>query len=245
MDAGSFRRAHGLEDGIPTVTVVSRLDRQMKAEGIAAAIDAIRGMDVVARLVIVGTGDAEGEIAARAQDVNRRLGRDAIVLTGPMLDPRPAYAAADVVIGMGSSALRGMAFAKPVVVVGERRFSRVVAPETIDWFLREGFYGIGDGRDPVPSLQADLTRLLGDDAARSELGVFGRALVEERFDLRVAAGRLDAFYQRVAAEGGRIWGVARDSLRIGTEMAWEGSKVIVSRARRRVARAAGPGGLSP
>ena len=49
-------------------------------------------------------------------------GRQVVLLTGEIADPRPAYAAADVVVGQGGSALRGMAFGKPLVVVGEGRF---------------------------------------------------------------------------------------------------------------------------
>ena len=67
------------------------------------------------------------------------------MLIGAMVDPRPAYAAADVVVGMGGSALRGMAFAKPVIVVGEKNFAEVFDQDTAQGFYDRGIYGLGDG----------------------------------------------------------------------------------------------------
>ena len=84
----------------------------MKGEGLHRTIDAVRtlGRDLPLRFVIVGDGTARIELERRANEVNTELGRSAVVLTGPLLDPRPAYASADIVVGMGGSALRGMAF---------------------------------------------------------------------------------------------------------------------------------------
>lgn len=59
-----------------------------------------------------------------------RPGRQAILLPGALLDPRPASAAA-IVIGMGGAALRGMAFAKAVVVIGEQGSRRARKPSTV------------------------------------------------------------------------------------------------------------------
>ena len=53
-------------------------------------------------------------------------GRQVVLLTGEIADPRSAYAAADVVVGQGGSALRGMAFGKPLIVVGEEGFSELL-----------------------------------------------------------------------------------------------------------------------
>ena len=67
------------------------------------------------------------------------VGRDVVLVTGALLDPRPAYAAADIVIGMGSSALKGMAFGKPLVVQGEQGFWKLLEPATLPIFLAQGF----------------------------------------------------------------------------------------------------------
>ena len=89
----------------------------MKLEGLLAAIDVrlVSGSTPL-QLVIVGDGPSRpgGRGGRRARE--HIGGRRAVVLTGELRDPRPAYAAADVSLGMGGSALRAMAFGRPLVV---------------------------------------------------------------------------------------------------------------------------------
>jgi glycosyltransferase involved in cell wall biosynthesis len=214
---------------------VSRLMREMKLEGIEATIDAVASLhpSIPARLVVVGTGDAVDRLTERAREVNERIGERTIVLAGPMVDPRPAYAASDVVVGMGSSAIRGMAFAKPVVVVGERGFCELVSPGTIGTFLSAGYYGIGDGGDAAPALARHLERLLSHPDERAALGRFGVELVGDRYDLSSSATRLADVYARVAAGGANHLGVLDDTVSIGIRMGWEATKVLAGRAKSR------------
>ena len=64
-------------------------------------------------------------------------------------DPRPAYASADIVLGNAGSALRGLAFGKPTIVLGEAGYSEVVSPESAAAFAWRGFYGIGADEGPL------------------------------------------------------------------------------------------------
>ncbi|MET0931945.1 MAG: glycosyltransferase [Aeromicrobium sp.] len=189
-DVRRVRQTWGLRDDGPIVVCVTRLARQLKLEGLLTTIDAI-GMlhpEHPAQLLIVGDGDARREVDERADEVNRRLGHRAVVMTGEVDDPRPAYEIADVCIAMGGSALRSLAFAKPLVVQGEGGFFRLLTPATIDEFLWTGWYGHGHGGDdPVSHLRTILRGVLSDAAQRSRLGAFGRTTVEQRFSLTAAA----------------------------------------------------------
>lgn len=203
LDGTAFRREHGIDDREVAIVTVSRLDRSLKLAPIEMAMDAMSLLDHTSvRLIIVGGGPELDRLAARARSLNERLGRTSVVLTGSILDPRAAYAAADVVLGMGGSILRGMAFEKPSVVVGDAGFWRVVAPETIGHFLQDGFYGVGDGPDPA-GLAEGLNELVLDDDRRRELGRFSRKLVCDRFSLSTAAATLERLYRDVSAESRR------------------------------------------
>ena len=120
---------------------VSRLTQWMKAESLVRTIEAVEalGAALPVRLVIVGDGTLALACRRERRSVNAALGREAVTLTGAMLDPRPAYAAADVVIGMGGSSLRGMAFGKPTIVVGTGVLSAIFSPETQDRFYRTAY----------------------------------------------------------------------------------------------------------
>jgi len=205
VDATAFRRRHGLDDSRCTVVIVSRLVEALKLEGILRTIDsvAVLASTVPVRLVVVGGGTAFDTVANRAAAVNARHGEGTVIMTGQETDPRPAYAAADIVVGMGSSALRAMAFAKPVVVVGELGFSLMLTPETSDVFLWGGFYGTGDGRPGPDHLAVQLRDLVTHPDRRAELGAFGQHLVADRFSLRAAARALESIYRDALARPSR------------------------------------------
>lgn len=194
-----FRERFGLIDQAHVVVCVSRLARELKLEGILSAMDAVaelaRLRDV--RLVIVGDGPGMSDAMAKASVINDGLGRCVVLLTGELEDPRPAYAAADVVLGMGGSALRGLSFGKPLVVQGERGFWELLTPETLDRFLWQGWYGVGRGTEAGrEDLMSVLGFLLDNEQERARLGSFGREIVQDRFSLTNAARVQVQFYRR-------------------------------------------------
>lgn len=193
-----FRQAWDIADGELAVVVVGRVDAHLKAEGLGYAIRAIEVNESNLRLVIVGDGDAFGQIQALAEEVNRRLGRPAVLLTGAMHDPRPAYDAADIALGMGGSALRALAHGKPLVVLGGRGFARTFEPTSAGHFYQEGFYGQQSPDDPVRHLATVLDSLCGREA-RAALGEFGLSEVVRRFSLEAGAVRLEQIYRHTLA----------------------------------------------
>jgi glycosyltransferase involved in cell wall biosynthesis len=235
IDGGSFRRQYGLDD-IPTIVLVSRLAVALKLEGIERAIAAVAQLagETPVRLVIVGDGPARDGLARAAAKVNARVGHGTVVLTGELADPRAAYAAADIVLGMGGSALRAMAFAKPLVVLGELGFAEVLTPDSAATFLWQGFYGLGNGETGVEPLAAILRSLLADRSRRAELGTFSRRFVEERFSLRGAAERQESLY--------RDWAVQTPArARVAREAASTSVRLLSHKVRQRIARSAGRG----
>lgn len=198
-ELASFRSAHGLHPDDFVLTCVNRLATELKLEGLLAAltaVDALADADPRLRLLIVGDGPARPVIEERAAAVNRRAGRAVVVLTGELPDPRPAYAVADVSLGMGGSALRAMAFGVPLIVQGEQGFWELLTPQTLDRFLWTGWYGVGD--DPAQGsarLTEAVSRLRSDAATRAELGQYSRQLAVERFSLRAAAEKQFQIYR--------------------------------------------------
>lgn len=216
VDGSAFRTQFGVRDDEFLVVTVCRLSIEDKLDALVRAVDATAAIAerLGVRLVIVGSGPAEAHLRARAAIVNHRLGREVVTMAGSMLDPRPAYAAADVVVAMGSSALRAMAFAKPVVVQGERGFSLAVEPATLDQFLQEGFFGAGDGLPGPGALTGQVEALLRDASRRRELGRFGRETIVERFSLQSAAAAVLDVYHSALASPPRRRTVAREALRV-------------------------------
>ena len=192
VDGRSFRDQYGIEPDDVLVTMICRLVPELKLEGLLAACDAVGELASTGckiRLVIVGDGRARSQVAERAARANQMAGGHVVRLAGEIADPRPAYAAADVVIGQGGSALRAMAFGKPLIVVGEGGFSELLTSASAPIFLHQGWYGVGPGSlgSGVPALRMALHSLCASPELRHELGAFARRLVTDRFSLQRAA----------------------------------------------------------
>lgn len=221
IKGGEFRARHGIGAGEVVAMMVCRLVPDLKLEGLLAACDAageLARADYPLRLVIVGDGPARNAVAERAAQANAAAGREAVLLAGALDDPRPAYAAADITVGMGGSALRSMAFAKPLIVVGERGFSELLTLKTAPTFLKQGWYGLGTGSlgHGSDGLRAALLLLLESPELRQTLGSFARQLVLDRFSLRQAARLQEAEY--LAAIEQRVGPISTmaDAARSGT-----------------------------
>lgn len=226
VNPAPFREQYGIAPDDVTIVSVSRLSRHMKAESLKETIEAVveLGHDRPLRFVIVGDGDARDELERLAAAANDRLRRSAVILTGELLDPRIAYAAADIVVGMGGSALRGMAFGKPVIVVGEVGFSAPLEASTAEVFLYKGIYGVGQGlkRD---TLLADLHWMLDSRAQWPTLGNFARAFIEDHFALERVGARLATILRQAASVRPRLAPASMDGLR---------SAAVLCRERRLV-----------
>lgn len=194
-DLPDLRRDAGLGDGL-LLGIISRLDSRMKATSIGIAIEAMRSLgDAGVTLFVVGSGDAAEALHAQASEVNADIGREAVRLLGAMADPRPAYIAADVVLGMGGSAARALAFGRPLVVQGEAGWSATFEPSSAQALARSSYWSPDAVADPVGDVRAAVVPLLADPALRQRLGEFGRDFAEQRFGLPAMTERLVAVYR--------------------------------------------------
>jgi Glycosyl transferases group 1 len=202
VDASASRARFGLAQDDFMLTIVSRLDPSMKGESLGHAVDAIDalGHQTRLRLLIVGDGAARASLQQRADAVNLRLGRRAVVLAGAMLDPRPAYAVADIVIGMGSSALKGMAFGKAVIVVGEQGFAAAMSQATIGSFYERGLFGVGEGAPGHGRLVAAIEQLANDARLRASCATLGQRFVHEHFALELTSDGLNTLCESAVAK---------------------------------------------
>jgi glycosyltransferase involved in cell wall biosynthesis len=200
-DGSGWRRDLGISEDELAIVSVSRLAIDLKLDALVYAIDAagLLADRFPVRYVMAGSGAAEAQLRERAAAVNAAAGREVVMLIGALTDPRPAYAGADVVIGMGSSALRGMAHGKPIVVQGERGWTLPCTEDTLATFLWQGFWGIGDGTSGAPALAGHLAELVADPDRRRHVGSWSRQVVCERFSLASMGATLAKVYETVAA----------------------------------------------
>lgn len=200
-DVAGARARFGIPDGALVISTVTMLTTDL--EKLQGVLEAIRVVDRLAatrpvRLLIAGDGEGLPAVQRRAAAVNAHHGWTVVQTVGFQLDAVPVYEAADIVLGMGSSAIKGLAHAKPLVVHGEAGFWKLVEEDSAAGFLHTGWYGRGGSG--IQDLAQALGRLLESPALRTRLGAFGRNLVERRYDLERSAEHLAALYVDVALD---------------------------------------------
>lgn len=242
VDASTFRKQCDIKDGELVIVTVSRLAPFLKGESLRRTIAAVRilGRELPVRLVLVGDGVARAELEQLAAEANAELARPVVMLAGPMQDPRPAYEAADILVGMGGSALRGMAFGKPVVIVGEQGFSNILNEETADWFYTNGIFGQGDG-DPDNSVLVSRLRRLAESASeRAALGGFARQFVMQNFSVETIGNQLAGYCRKAVSQKRRAGPAALDGARLFAVWARE-RRLLSYRFKQRLKRLFRPG----
>ena len=198
---GALPPSPSKHDGLVVSMVCRVTDELDKAEGILQAIEAVAVLSrkQAIQLVIAGDGDAMGKIRAAAWDVNVQFDREVVHLVGALADPRAVYDQSDVSLGMGSSALKALAFEKPLIVQGAGGFWKTLTPDTLTEFEWQGFYG--HGGDGAEALGKCLAGLCADEVLRERLGAWGRTVVEDRYSLHSATDSLEGIYFQTLAAG--------------------------------------------
>lgn len=239
-DTAAFAARHDLDSDLARVVVASRL-ASFKMDGLRLAIDAVEMVEATlpVQLVIVGEGSGEGELRARAERVNARLDRRAVVFTGVVRNVAAAYAAADLVLGMGTAVLGGMAQGKPAVVIGEKGFSALLTDETATALSEVGFFGEGSPDDPATRLAGHIAEALHDPRRTAELAACSLDVVRRRPTKDQTEAKVELVYREAI---GATHGPAERGLHAGRSL----GRFVAMRARgrltRRVTRARGPHG---
>lgn len=207
VSGAGFRDLHGIAADQFALVIVSRLEEEMKGASVQAAMEAVDLLaDPRCVLLIVGTGSAAARLGRMAAAINSRHGRSAVIMVGPMSDPRPAYAAADVVIGMGGSAARGLGFGKPLIVSGENGRFQLFTPASSGSLFRNSFWSNDPAADPSGELIACLAPLMDQPQLGEELGRFGRNFAEHNFSLGAMAAKLARIYgEAIQTYRARTW----------------------------------------
>lgn len=213
VDTQGFLENIGSEPGRVRIGLVSRLDEKMKALSVEAAIDAVTALDDPnVELLVAGSGDAFPRLARLAEARNMALGRPAIRLLGAMSDPRPVYASASLVLGMGSSAARALAFGRPLIVQGELGTSEIFSKESAVSLYRRSFWNDSPNADPAGQLARHIRTTLSQLGDRS-LGSYARVFAERHFGLAAMAERLAATYEKAM----RTYGIRGWAADLGLE----------------------------
>ena len=186
-----FRRRFGVA---PERRIVAQVSMMIQEKGVGDLLDAAKlvvAEERDAHFMLVGEGPQRTEYASRADAMG--LGNH-VTFTGQILDPigEGVFASADVLCqvsrwqeAFGWTITEAMAFRKPVVAT---RVGGI--PEIVE----HGVTGYLAERGDARQIADYVLSLLRDPDMRQRMGAAGRAVVEEKFDLRKNVARLIQLY---------------------------------------------------
>ena len=149
-------------------------------------------------LMIIGSGNSYDKIAARAKEINIRLSRTAVALTGAITDVPRYIAAADIGIGVGRAILECMSMGKPVIVAGEEGYIGIFDRSSLDIAVETNFTCRHRMDITDDKFRQDLLSLLDmSSEQRLTLGAYGRSIIKERYSLDIMLKDNLALYDMV------------------------------------------------
>jgi glycosyltransferase involved in cell wall biosynthesis len=180
-----IRAALGLPDG-PLAVYTGRLVPEKQVNLLLEAWPSVRRVHPTATLVIVGTGENEGQL--------RKQAGEGVLFTGSVEDVRQYLQSADLFIlpssheGLSNALLEAMASGLAVIATAVGGAPDVIAHQKNGWLIPPG---------DVRAIQDSFTCLLADPDLCQRLALSARQTVLERFALPVVAQQLRGLYDKI------------------------------------------------
>lgn len=146
-------------------------------------------------LTIIGGGTLEREIRARAERVNREVGRAAVVCTGAVPDAAAEAAKHGIFAGSSRAAIEAMAAGMPVLLCGNAGVRGILTGENFPAAAADNLTCRRASRtdDPTAALLDGIRRLARMSAdERAALGEFCRRTAREHYDIDRTAAKTAA-----------------------------------------------------
>ncbi|MDR1101809.1 MAG: polysaccharide pyruvyl transferase CsaB [Clostridiales bacterium] len=180
-DYKRIERELGLQRGKKRIVYVSRMDSDRSAVAfmLTDALVMLKNPDLQA--IIVGGGDDLERLERYAGDANRKLGRNAIIVTGARTDINECVACGDIFVGVSRAALEGMAAGKPTIIAGNEGYIGIISPQTFDAAFATNFCCRGCEEATSELLVRDISALI--DADNKDMKEYNRKLILERYSI--------------------------------------------------------------
>lgn len=154
-------------------------------------------------LTIIGGGTLEREIRARAERVNREVGRAAVVCTGAVPNAAAEAAKHGIFAGSSRAAIEAMAAGMPVLLCGNAGVRGILTGENFPAAAADNLTCRRASRtdDPAAALLDGMRRLARMSAdERAALGEFCRRTAREHYDIDRTAANIAAVLSDTARE---------------------------------------------
>ncbi len=183
----ALRQEFDIPAQAPVLSYVSRMDesRALVARQLIEIAPPLAEKIPQLRLLIVGGGDVYDELLSKAQEVNRQLGYECILMPGARTDINQVVAAGKIFVGVSRAALEAMAAAKPVIVAGNEGYIGIFNQERLPLAQENNFCCRGCPMSSTERLLEDVLSLMGNDEEQLvRLGNYGREVILQYYSVQ-------------------------------------------------------------
>lgn len=137
-----------------------------------------------AELIIVGGGEHYDALYKKSEEVNNRLGRRAIIMTGGRTDVNEIHAASKVCVGVSRAILEPMAMERLCIVAGDPGYIGIMDESKLPTAMATNFTCRGCDEVNAEKMRDDIISLLTiDEDKAKELREFAGKIVRENYSI--------------------------------------------------------------
>lgn len=146
-------------------------------------------------IVIVGGGDAFEEISTKVKEINSKVGKQLIILTGPRTDINKFATSGQIFIGVSRAALEAMACEQPVIVAGNEGYLGIFDESKLEKGIETNFCCRGLEMSTEELLRKDILKLMSENN-KEEYGKYNREIVKKYYSVEKMTNDCEKAYNK-------------------------------------------------
>ena len=148
------------------------------------------------KIIVVGGGDCFEELNKKCLEINQKVGKKLLIMTGPRIDINKFVSAGEIFIGVSRAALEAMSAEKPVIIAGNEGYLGVFGKDKLDKGIETNFCCRGLQMSDSENLEKDIVNLINDENKKN-LGIYNREVVLKYYSVKKMTDDCELAYQEV------------------------------------------------
>ena len=197
IDYSDVAKEFKYEKNANRIVYISRLDesRALVAKQLVNISERLNEKIRDLEIVIVGGGDSFEEISAKVKEINSKVGRNLIILTGPRTDINKFATSGNIFIGVSRAALEAMACGQPVIVAGNEGYLGIFDESKLEKGIETNFCCRGLEMSTEETLEKDIIELMNKEN-KEKYGKYNREVVRKYYSVEKMTDDCEKAYNK-------------------------------------------------
>lgn len=197
IDYSDIAKEFNFRENANRIVYISRLDesRALVAKQLVNIAENLNDKIENLEIVIVGGGDSFDEISQKVEEINKKVGKKLIILTGPRTDINKFAASGQIFIGVSRAALEAMACEQPVIVAGNEGYLGIFDESKLEKGIETNFCCRGLEMSTEEALEKDILELM-TRKDKEKYGKYNREVVKKYYSVEKMTDDCEKAYNK-------------------------------------------------